>query len=628
MNSHGGGRRKAEELYTQEDDCHMTENRLTSADRTAKRLRRSHSPPPSLPAPSPSSDQSAIKGKALASALTDINVGVRDQVVYWGNSKNKYDVTVCVSAPARFTSLLKGAIVSYQVSFPTAQELTKTKTRPKVKSRSKMERSEKKATLQLTRNESESGMAELECFLKNCLPSEKLSNLTLLELHLKITLKSNPLGTKGNLQTIASSMESSSGHKLSISCEDRDESEEDPNENDDEYRPTAPGWRGKGLSRGGRTHPVGSYHQQRHLGEEHREVDGVRNQDNPLSSEEDLTSIMRTLPVVTYTHSKAITRALCRLIWYPMNEESMMPTDSLLEKLGTYFRSQLQLPISIYDKRNLAALLNPFTDGISYVDFYVLLGEWFVLAIKMAKKKMASLWHQSRETFVPLLFDPYRRIRASTSEASRNANTTNISFSSSSYRTGGGDKDEWTEGSEEWSYRSRGRKRRSHSGSRASLQLSSSTETESEGSQTGPSDVASMVLQEGQDILQNEGDFLITIGPDLKERQGRAEGEEGRGVNYFPSLKYPLQIVYIKEGGQKQCLSVENKLDKLKDFIHAKKCLRDHLVLQVDGVWKRVPKERFAFNHAQQRRLEETFSQTSVIPRNGSEIISYAHGCS
>jgi len=164
-------------------------------------------------------------------------------------------------------------------------------------------------------------MAELECFLKNCLPSEKLSNLTLLELHLKITLKSNPLGTKGNLQTIASSMESSSGHKLSISCEDRDESEEDPNENDDEYRPTAPGWRGKGLSRGGRTHPVGSYHQQRHLGEEHREVDGVRNQDNPLSSEEDLTSIMRTLPVVTYTHSKAITRALCRLIWYPMNEE-------------------------------------------------------------------------------------------------------------------------------------------------------------------------------------------------------------------------------------------------------------------------------------------------------------------
>ncbi len=257
--------------------------------------------------------------------------------------------------------------------------------------------------------------------------------------------------------------------------------------------------------------------------------------------------------------------------------------------------------------------------GITYVEFYSLLGEWFVLAIKMAKKKTQCLWQQGRETFIPLLFNPYRRINDSAATASAAGGS-----SSASNNNGGGDDDEWTEDNEASSESTRrtgrGRGRRSRSGSRAGLpQLT--------GKSTTAEDCASDVIAALQldAVLEREGDFLVTIGPDLKERHGRAEGEEGRGVNYFPSLKYPLQIVYVKADGEKQCLSVENKLDKLTDFIHAKQCLRDYLVLQRDGVWKRVEKDQFAFNHAQQRRLEETLGRTSVLAREDSESLSYAH---
>lgn len=44
-----------------------------------------------------------------------------------------------------------------------------------------------------------------------------------------------------------------------------------------------------------------------------------------------------------------------------------MSTDFLLEKLCKYFASQLQLPISIYDRHNLAAMLSPFTNGASSI---------------------------------------------------------------------------------------------------------------------------------------------------------------------------------------------------------------------------------------------------------------------
>jgi hypothetical protein len=47
--------------------------------------------------------------------------------------------------------------------------------------------------------------------------------------------------------------------------------------------------------------------------------------DMAFAAADGLASIERKVPVVTYTHSKAITRALCRLIWYPMNEEVKPP---------------------------------------------------------------------------------------------------------------------------------------------------------------------------------------------------------------------------------------------------------------------------------------------------------------
>jgi len=78
-------------------------------------------------------------------------VGVRDQVVYWGNSKNKYDVTVCVRAPTRYCGLLKGATVSYQVSLPAMQEFKmKSRSGAKGKGKPKAE-TVKKAVLQLVR---------------------------------------------------------------------------------------------------------------------------------------------------------------------------------------------------------------------------------------------------------------------------------------------------------------------------------------------------------------------------------------------------------------------------------------------------------------------------------------------
>ena len=203
------------------------------------------------------------------------------------------------------------------------------------------------------------------------------------------------------------------------------------------------------------------------------------------------------------------------------------------------------------------------------------------------------------------------------------------STASNNTNNGGGDDDEWTEDNEASSESTRrtgrGRGRRSRSGSRAGLPqpMSKSTAADDCSLLNGAADVIAALQLDA--VLEREGDFLVTIGPDLKERHGRAEGDEGRGVNYFPSLKYPLQIVYVKADGEKQCLSVENKLDKLTDFIHAKQCLRDYLVMQRDGVWKRVEKDQFAFNHAQQRRLEETLGRTSVLAREDSESLSYAH---
>jgi hypothetical protein len=247
----------------------------------------------------------------------------------------------------------------------------------------------------------------------------------------------------------------------------------------------------------------------------------------------------------------------------------------------------------------------------------------------MAKKKTQCLWQQGRETFIPLLFNPYRRFNDSNAN-NNGSNTTNGGSSSASTTGGGGDDDEWTEdneASESTRRNGRGRGRRSRSGSRAGLHsmlpAGNNNKSSIDDSLSGAADVIAALQLDS--VLEREGDFLVTIGPDLKERHGRAEGEEGRGVNYFPSLKYPLQIVYVKEGGEKQCLSVENKLDKLTDFIHAKHCLRDYLVLQRDGAWKRVEKDKFAFNHAQQRRLEETLGRTSVLAREDTESLSYAH---
>lgn len=267
----------------------------------------------------------------------------------------------------------------------------------------------------------------------------------------------------------------------------------------------------------------------------------------------------------------------------------------------------------------------------------------------MAKKKMQCLWQQGREIYVPLLFNPYRRFTPPESSGMDSIETQPASG-------GNGDDDEWTEENEEASRRNgRGRGgRRSRSG-RASFSTPASSSKESELSADLTPDGYIAALQ-ASPILLNKGDFLITIGPELKERNhGRSEGEEGRGVNYFPSLKYPLQIVYVvdppnlakekplpeenlsneaeAEPAQQertlqpivQCLSVENKLDKLIDFVHAKECLLTYVILQRDGAWKRVSKDQFGFNHAQQRRLEETLGQTSVLPRDGSDSISYAH---
>lgn len=332
-----------------------------------------------------------------------------------------------------------------------------------------------------------------------------------------------------------------------------------------------------------------------------------------------------------------------------------MPTDLLLDRLCKYYASQLHIPISIYDQQNLAAMLAPYTEGIqpsinsmaqahplsrsipgiSYVDFYSLLGEWFVLAIKMAKKKMPWLWQQGNDSFVPLLFNPYRHYPAVEPSNGDQQITTG---------GGNGDDDEWTEDIDETTSRGNCRygKRRSRSGSRIGITASANKKPEA----PVVSPRGTIMALELTPVLHKKGDFLITIGPELKERNhGRSEGEEGRGVNYFPSLKYPLQIVYVVEDSVEheasdqqapservppatpvvQRLSVENKLDKLTDFIHAKSCLQDYLVLQRDGKWKRVPKDKFGFNHAQQRRLEETLGHASLLPRDGSESISYAH---
>lgn len=208
-------------------------------------------------------------------------------------------------------------------------------------------------------------MIEYEASLKNCLPMEKLSNLTLLELHFTITPKvptSKPEKTKTEKHE---SNRQRGTRKLTIDEEEyEDDGRDAAPDDEDEYVPDSRGKsRGRGQKSSGRGGRRGSK-SDHHL--ESEDIPEDMDTDLPFSvigEDGQVVTIKRKVPVVTYTHSKAITRALCRLIWYPVNEESTMPTDMLLDRLCKYYESQLQLPISIYDRQNLAAMLSPYSEG-------------------------------------------------------------------------------------------------------------------------------------------------------------------------------------------------------------------------------------------------------------------------
>lgn len=187
------------------------------------------------------------------------------------------------------------------------------------------------------KQESDNGVVEFEAFLKNCLPTEKLSNLTLLELHFNIALKQRAAMGKAGSEEIKASFNLGSSasavrggrRKQSVGGDDDDfEDEEDGRESldEDEYVPTARGrggrgGRGKANGRGGQRGKA-THQRDEELESDDPAVGGMDYQfDMAFAAADGLASIERKVPVVTYTHSKAITRALCRLIWYPMNEE-------------------------------------------------------------------------------------------------------------------------------------------------------------------------------------------------------------------------------------------------------------------------------------------------------------------
>jgi hypothetical protein len=198
------------------------------------------------------------------------------------------------------------------------------------------------------KQESDNGVVEFEAFLKNCLPTEKLSNLTLLELHFNITPKqraamgkavSEEIKASFNLGSSASSSAVRGGRrKQSVGGDDDDfEDEEDGRESldEDEYVPTARGrggrgGRGKANGRGGQRGKA-THQRDEELESDDPAVGGMdyHQFDMAFAAADGLASIERKVPVVTYTHSKAITRALCRLIWYPMNEEVGLTTSLL-----------------------------------------------------------------------------------------------------------------------------------------------------------------------------------------------------------------------------------------------------------------------------------------------------------
>jgi hypothetical protein len=177
--------------------------------------------------------------------------------------------------------------------------------------------------------ESDNGMVEFEAFLKNCLPTEKLSNLTLLELHFNIIPK-HALGKAEDLKgSLNLASRGRGGRKQSVGGDDDDfEDEEDGreslNDDEDEYVPAR-----NGRARGGRGKGRGGQRSKQRADEERESDDQAgggmmdyHNGANEMFADvSSVTVIERKVPVVTYTHSKAITRALCRLIWYPMNEE-------------------------------------------------------------------------------------------------------------------------------------------------------------------------------------------------------------------------------------------------------------------------------------------------------------------
>lgn len=119
-------------------------------------------------------------------------------------------------------------------------------------------------------------------------------------------------------------------------------------------------------------------------------------------------AITRVVPMVTYTHSKAITRASCRLIWYPTGERDSITLDDMLNKLAAYHRHHLDYEMQPSERNYYQSKLRAHKNVISYEEFYSLLGEWFVLAIKLAKKKKQYLWQQGEKSFVPMLINPAR----------------------------------------------------------------------------------------------------------------------------------------------------------------------------------------------------------------------------